>query len=227
MKFETNYQYCDRETKAEYVWLKYKSILSGSSILDIGSDKCYLKKHIDDRTSYLGIDISGEPDQRVNLEKEKLPFPDNSFDCVLCLDVLEHLDNLHEVFDEVCRITSRYLIVSLPNPWSDFWVMIKQKEYKPGQTLVHYGLPLEKPLDRHKWFFSYDEAKSFLISNSVKNCMSIVQIDDEGRNDEGHGLVGWMKILARNILLRDDLDLGNLYTRTMWAVFEKDSPNLE
>ena len=30
-----------------------------------------------------------------------------------------------------------------------------------GKFSKYYGLPLEKPKDRHRWFFSYDEAIEF------------------------------------------------------------------
>ncbi|MFH1144533.1 MAG: methyltransferase domain-containing protein [Candidatus Eisenbacteria bacterium] len=55
--------------------------------------------------SYVGVDIAGRPDIELNLEKaERLPFDDDAFDTVLCADVLEHLDNLHAIFDELVRV---------------------------------------------------------------------------------------------------------------------------
>ncbi|GAG42554.1 unnamed protein product, partial [marine sediment metagenome] len=68
-------------------------------------DECHLKQHLDEGASYWGIGLGEHLDQQVNLEKEKIPFPENSFDCVLCLDVLEHLEHIHQVFDELCRVT--------------------------------------------------------------------------------------------------------------------------
>jgi hypothetical protein len=44
--FHTDYVYSDRETKAHYVWLKYRPILKGR-LLDVGADECHLKKHLD------------------------------------------------------------------------------------------------------------------------------------------------------------------------------------
>lgn len=109
-KFYTNYLYTDRETKAKYVRLKYQAILKGC-ILDVGADACYLKQYLKD-VSYLGIGLGDKVDQQVDLEKGPLPFKDNTFDCVLSLDVLEHIDNIYQVFDELCRVSKKYLIIS-------------------------------------------------------------------------------------------------------------------
>jgi SAM-dependent methyltransferase len=221
MQFHTDYQYTDRETKVKYVWLKYRSILQGAKILDVGADKCYLKQHLDEKTSYWGIGLGGDTDQKVNLEREAIPFEDNTFDCVLCLDVLEHLENIHEVFDELCRVTRRYTIVSLPNPYADLWRMLRSGEYRHGVAMKFYGLPLEPPEDRHKWFFSKEEAEKFIVYRAAKNNMKIVQLDNEGVIGEGSGWRRWLHALARTILLRRDLNQTNLYAGRLWALLEK------
>jgi len=178
MLFQTDFVYTDRTSKAKYVWLKYHSILTGS-ILDVGADECHLKSHLPPEVSYWGIGLGDKTDQQVNLETEKIPFADRSFDCVICLDVLEHLDNIHSVFDEICRVTKHYAIISLPNPWGSFLNTLTHGDYKPGKPMKFYGLPSEPPEDRHKWFFSHDEAKTFMLDRSQKNNMIIVQMDYE------------------------------------------------
>ncbi len=44
-----------------------------------------------------------------------LPFADGSFDIVICLEVLEHLESPWLVVDELARVCSRYLLVSVPH----------------------------------------------------------------------------------------------------------------
>ena len=136
MQFHTDFKYTSREDKPEYVWRKYKEILQGR-ILDVGADECGLKKFLPEGTEYNGIGLGGSVDVAIDLEKERLPYEDNSFDCVLCLDVLEHLDNLHEVFDELCRVTGKYLSISLPNPWASLMGMLR------GGVLQAYRTPNE------------------------------------------------------------------------------------
>ena len=124
MHFHTDFKYTSREDKPEYVWRKYQELLRGR-ILDVGADECGLRQFLPEGTEYIGIGLGGSVDLEINLEKEKLPYANNSFDCVLCLDVLEHIDNIHEVFDELCRVTRKYLIISLPNPWASFENMLR------------------------------------------------------------------------------------------------------
>ena len=110
MRFETDFVYDDRKGKAKYVYLKYRSILTGK-ILDVGSDSCYLREHLTDDVSYRGIGFDSKESDPIDLEKIPLPFSENEFDCVLCLDVLEHLDDIHAVFDELCRITQSQIAI--------------------------------------------------------------------------------------------------------------------
>jgi len=130
----------------------------------------------------------------------------NSFDCVLCLDVLEHVENIHEVFDEICRVANRHAIISLPNAYAEFWQMLRLGDYSHNASLKFYGLPLERPIDRHKWFFSYEEAEKFVIYRAAKNKMRILQLDLSWMGSEGNGLRRLVRTLARAILFRNDLN---------------------
>ena len=48
----------------------------------------------------------------------KLDFADGAFDLVLCLEVLEHLDQPAVALSELARVTRRDLVVSVPHePW--------------------------------------------------------------------------------------------------------------
>lgn len=42
-----------------------------------------------------------------------LPFPDKSFDCTYCFDVLEHIDDRMAIY-ELARVTSKRLILAVP-----------------------------------------------------------------------------------------------------------------
>ena len=220
--FTTDYRYIDRETKAKYVWLKYRSILR-ERILDVGADACYLEPHLDAESTYVGIGLGGRPDQRVDLERERIPFADNSFDCVLCLDVLEHLDNIHAAFDELCRVTCGHVIVSLPNPYAQFYHMLRHGDYRPRVPLKFYGLPVAEPADRHKWFFSTEEAEQFVRHRADVNGMRVVQVDVESGGSEGRGWRGSLRRTARRILLHRKTRLENLYAGPLWAVLKKDT----
>lgn len=44
-----------------------------------------------------------------------LPCNDNSFDLVICSEVLEHLDNPQKALQEIIRVSKKYLLLSVPN----------------------------------------------------------------------------------------------------------------
>jgi 2-polyprenyl-3-methyl-5-hydroxy-6-metoxy-1,4-benzoquinol methylase len=44
-----------------------------------------------------------------------LPYKDNSFDIVLCTEVLEHLEEPIKALKEISRVSKKYLILSVPN----------------------------------------------------------------------------------------------------------------
>jgi SAM-dependent methyltransferase len=54
---------------------------------------------------------------RVDLEKENLPLPDESFDLVVCNQVLEHLKNIYRPLQEMDRVvkTGGHLLIGVPN----------------------------------------------------------------------------------------------------------------
>jgi hypothetical protein len=220
MKFQTDYKYTDRKTKSKYVYEKYKSILK-NSILDIGADNCYLKENLPDNVTYTGIGLGDHPDLlKIDLEKEAIFLDNDSYYCVLCLDVLEHLDNIHDVFAECCRITSRYLILSFPNPWADLMNSLRFNKYRDNKNLKFYGLPVKPEEDRHKWFFPFSELKTFVEINAQKNAMKI--IDVQVNNEHFHkNIKNFYHIALMKLLFRKDIELSDLYYGTSWWVLEK------
>lgn len=220
MSFQTQRNYSGRETKLEYVFDKYHSILK-NSILDVGADECHLKKYLPSGTKYIGVGLGGSPDIEVNLETEKLPFEDNSFHCVMCLDVLEHLDNTHAMFDELCRVTSDYVIISLPNPYSNFIASLFGSKKNRKQSFKYYGLPSEPMFDRHKWFFSCLEAERYICERAAKNNMDVIQIDNYGEKGalsiKGKVFRAFLNIVSRFL----SVEAKELYYKTTWAVLKK------
>jgi len=108
----------------------------------------------------------GNPDIKINIEVIKnLPFKAQEFDTVICIEVLEHLENLHEISKDLFRVSNNYVLISLPNCWRDARVKIQ----RGIGSFAHYGLQLKNPLDRHKWFFTSSEAIDFLKSIKPNN----------------------------------------------------------
>lgn len=155
--------------------------------------------------------MAGKPDIRLNLENcTRLTFATGAFHCVLCIDVLEHLDNMHAIFDEIIRVAKHYIIISLPNCWRD-----ARRPIERGRgTFAHYGLPVDPPMDRHKWFFNYTQAREFLERQSQKNFLRIVEMFATEKPKP------WPARAFRKIIYQGER-YRNRYTQTVWAVYEK------
>lgn len=224
--YDLDYYYTDRASKLEWVFDKYKNILKGR-VLDVGADEMHLKKFLPPGTEYIGTglgDFSGQI--KVDLEKDKLPFEPNSFDIVMCLDVLEHIETIHKVFDDICTISKQWVLISLPNPWQSLMSCLQNGPYKPGRNTKFYGLPLEREQDRHKWFFSASEAREFIDYNAKKNSYEIfdlfVQSNGSDGIDSNLSAAEKNKIHeARQLLFRANLNFSDLYEGTLWWVLKK------
>lgn len=202
-----------RGERTAYVAKRYRDILRGK-VLDVGCDQALLRTlvpHVD----YTGVDIAGAPDIQVDLERvERLPFSDNEFDCVVCTDVLEHLDNFHFMFAELLRVTKRHVVLSLPNCWAGARVPIE----RGYGSFAHYGLPVEKPIDRHKWFFSLTDALEFVQKNSTRFCYGVSEA--HAMEKPRHPIIR----LVRRLRYPNLMWYLNRYAHTIWFHLEKQSP---
>jgi len=205
----------DREGRAKFTARIFRNQLK-NSILDVGCSNKSLKRYIPQNVEYVGVDISGKPDYKVDLEQEKLEIFDNlNFYTVVCTDVLEHIENIHDIFDELCRISQKYVIISLPNNWLNYKFSFISGKGKDK----FYGLPVEKPEDRHKWFFNYDQAYNFIKIRAKLNNFKLVK----------HFSIPFyqntIKMQLFSIFFRfyynKNLGYQNLYSHSLWVLLEK------
>lgn len=116
------------------------TFLCGKQILDAGcgggafahflAQKGYDVIGIDNHSEFLQMARQRHNDGRyVQADICNLPFANQSFDCVYCFDVLEHVDDVMAL-RELARVTRRRLIVAVP----------KRDEIMPrfGLTFFHY-----------------------------------------------------------------------------------------
>ena len=112
-------------------------------------------------------------------------------------------------------------MVSLPNSWRSLLLAALFEPARRGTQLKYYGIPVEAPVDRHKWFISYHEAAEFVTGRAKLNGYNVVQIDDH------NAMRGWKKGLLRifvSIVLRFNQHKIDLFMKgTMWAVIEKEA----
>ncbi len=105
-----------RADRPTLIGRRFRSYLTGK-VLDVGCDQAVLKEMLGEER-YSGVGMTDEAEFKVNLEQtDRLQFEDSSWDTVICLDTLEHLNNLHVMCDELFRIAREHVIISLPNCW--------------------------------------------------------------------------------------------------------------
>ena len=211
MKITKRYDYfSNREGRAHFIAKTFTTEIENSaSVLDVGCDYNTLKKILGQKVT--GIDLYGAPDITVDFEKEKLTqFQDRQFDFVVCTEVLEHLENFHEMVDELCRVSNKYILISLPNCTDIF---TRMNILFRGKASKFYGLPLEKPEDRHRWFFSSNDAQAFFRAYAKRNNLSLSR---EFLNCNFSN--SWKGILVRNFVKIFDI---NTAAQSYWILLEK------
>ncbi|OGS34445.1 MAG: hypothetical protein A2293_15270 [Elusimicrobia bacterium RIFOXYB2_FULL_49_7] len=148
------------------------SALSGS-LIDIGARDRVLKRFItNEELSYLSADRIPGNDITLDLEKP-LPMADNSYDIVVALDILEHLESIHTAMKELLRITKRKLFISLPNMSC---LSFRVQFLLHGTLSGKYTLGPTHTDDRHRWVTGYKETSEFVRQNVPADC-NVIQYD--------------------------------------------------
>ena len=88
-----------------------------SYILDFGcSDGCTAKMIMELKPSLniVGVDIQCNGTAQIPrtiYDGKKIPYPDNTFDIVLSLDVLHHTEEMASLIEEMKRVSRKYIII--------------------------------------------------------------------------------------------------------------------
>lgn len=110
-----------------HVFALLKTVSAGS-ILDVGCGEGFTLARLKEKgigKSYEGIEYNkkaialGKKENPSIKIKEgsiyELPYKANSFDLVLCTEVLEHMDDPKKALKELVRVSKKYLLLSVPN----------------------------------------------------------------------------------------------------------------
>lgn len=111
-----------------------EEVLSGAtyrSIVDVGAGDGVLLARVARREARrVGVDLAddavgklrakGLEGVQADLERQPLPFADETFDVAMCLDVLEHVFAPERLLDEIVRVTARggTVILAVPNAFN-------------------------------------------------------------------------------------------------------------
>jgi hypothetical protein len=180
------------------------------SLLDVGARDRRLAAELNlQRLKYYSADVSVGHDYQLDLEQE-LNLPDGMFDYVVALDVLEHIEHIHQAFYELARITCHCLIVGLPNMatlsrrWSFLW--------HGHLDTRKYDLGVEHPGDRHRWLTVYPQINTFIEVNAPRVGFNLERVMEEiggnyiakvaGRLLVGLAPAGWLTDRCIYVLTR-------------------------
>lgn len=87
-----------------------------------------------------------------------LPYKDNSFDLVVCTEVLEHLDQPAKVLSEALRTSKKYVLISVPN--EPFFML---SNFIRGKNLFRLG---DDPGHANHW--TVLSFQKFIKKNGIK-----------------------------------------------------------
>jgi ubiquinone/menaquinone biosynthesis C-methylase UbiE len=116
-----------KSRKSWVIWFlcRYACLYKTKSLLDAGcGDGEYIWLFDGEQMDLHGIDISSSfinkartkaPDAKFKVGSlEHLPYKDNQFDVVLCSETLEHVIDYPKALSEICRVSKKYVVISVP-----------------------------------------------------------------------------------------------------------------
>ncbi len=157
-------------------WYQIREVfkLGSGKMLEIGVGNKflydYLKKAGKDIVS---VDIN--PERRPDFvgSVTNLPFPDNSFDVVLCFQVLEHLpfEDFEKALKEMRRVSKKNVLLSLPHWGWTFYSILKAPLIKEMKMFFKIsGLSRHEFDGEHYWEIGRRGYSLSKIRSALKNC---------------------------------------------------------
>lgn len=136
---------------------EFSKQVSGNKLLEVGSGEGFVLSAILEKQNFQATALDPNESALMLLKQrlpqvetrngyvEKLPFDDNSFDIVVCCEVLEHLEDPKKALQELKRVGKEYFILSVPNePW------FSMANFLRGKNLSRWGCDSEHI---QKWSF--------------------------------------------------------------------------
>lgn len=112
------------QNKDPLVQLRLKAVANlvprKATVLDLAAGAGLIRHKLHDPASYTPVDFSPEALKLcdvpgIEADCTKVPVPDDSYDTVLALEIVEHLDHPRLVLNEAIRIARLQVIVTVPN----------------------------------------------------------------------------------------------------------------
>jgi ubiquinone/menaquinone biosynthesis C-methylase UbiE len=185
--------YLNKDRWVSYFWQtnlisKYSDL--GDKILEIGVGNNMVANFLKENYDLKTVDINPKLNPNIVSSVENLSeISDNSFESVLCAEVLEHLsfDKFEKCLTELKRVSKKYIIISLPYWGYTFGIKIKlpilgtkKLKFKISGIKKHY---LNKSTAGHYWEigkknYPLKKIKKIFKNNNLKIIKSFWDLDD-------------------------------------------------
>jgi SAM-dependent methyltransferase len=159
-----------------------------SSILEIGARYGVMTRKLAQRfPAVTALDLCKPPFEIEHVSTvagnvEALQFDPNTFDCVICTEVLEHVPGVAAAASEIARVSHQYVLVSVP---------YKQDTRVGRTTCVHCG----KVNPPYGHINTFDENRLASLFPDMRS----ISVEYVGENTERtNALSVWFQDLARN-----------------------------
>jgi SAM-dependent methyltransferase len=141
------------------------SALPVRSVLDVGCRDGQLQRLLPAHIQYSGCDLVPGEHVRYVGDVQSIDIKE-SFDCVIALDLLEHVDDIHGLFDRLAGLAGQALVVSLPNCYD---LKSRFKFAIGGRLGGKYEFLAVPVTDRHRWIMGYDEIRRFYSAKAAQH----------------------------------------------------------
>ena len=167
--------------------------MSIASVLDVGCRDGRLRRLLPGNVRYSGCDLVAGEHVRYVGDVQSITF-DESFDCVIALDLLEHVDDIHALFDRLAGLADQALLVSLPNCYD---LKSRLRFALRGRLGGKYELSAAPVLDRHRWIMGYDEIRRFYSAKAMQHGFELTIHDLRYGDSRRLSLTGLLGLSSR------------------------------
>lgn len=184
--------------------------LHPTSVLDVGCRDASLRQQLPD-VEYFGADLVAGPHIKYVGDITKIEF-DRTFDTVVALDILEHLEPLSATFDRLMAVSERRMLISLPNTYD---LKSRFNFATKGRLNGKYTFTEEPPVDRHRWLMGREEIMSFAKAKARKHGVQLRLFDLTYGSSGARGIRPFVGRMLAKVFRR------SLTTETVLALFTK------
>lgn len=152
-----SFGYYDSKSRWISYWHQVDEVLrlKSKNILEIGAGNKTVSNYLKNQgLKVIVLDMDEELKPDIVGDVLKMPFEDNSFDVVLCAEVLEHLpfEKFEKGLAELKRVTKKYVVLSLPHFGHSIKLNFKIPLIKEKRFAIRLPFPIKHHFNgQHYW----------------------------------------------------------------------------